>query len=127
MQYCYDLDLYADCFKYVHAFCRCKCNGHANECYLPENQVADNEVCRCQHNTGGVNCETCLPLYNDRPWARATESSANECQRECLLSIVHIINMLHVKFTFENNLPYNTIITLKVHVNTKETTTISKL
>lgn len=63
---------------------RCKCNGHANECYLPENQVADHEVCRCQHNTGGVNCETCLPLYNDRPWARATESSANECQRcEC--------------------------------------------
>lgn len=70
-------------FFYVHSFCRCKCNGHANECYLPENQVADHEVCRCQHNTGGVNCETCLPLYNDRPWARATESSANECQREC--------------------------------------------
>lgn len=69
--------------KYVHAFRRCKCNGHANECYLPENQVADHEVCRCQHNTGGVNCETCLPLYNDRPWARATEFNANECQREC--------------------------------------------
>lgn len=36
-------------------------------------------------------------------------------------------NMLLVKFTFENNLPYNTVITLKVHVNTKETTTKSKL
>ena len=43
------------------------------------------EVCRCQHNTDGVNCEKCLPMFNDKPWARATESSANECTRKSTL------------------------------------------
>uniref|UniRef100_A0A8C4VW64 Laminin subunit gamma-3 n=1 Tax=Gopherus evgoodei TaxID=1825980 RepID=A0A8C4VW64_9SAUR len=55
---------------------RCKCNGHANEC-------APNEVgqlaCRCQHNTTGVDCEQCQAFYQDRPWARGTAESANEC------------------------------------------------
>ncbi|XP_011419247.3 laminin subunit gamma-1 [Magallana gigas] len=66
---------------------RCKCNGHAQECYLGQGPAPDferREQCRCRHNTDGANCEKCLPMYNDKPWARATETSAYECKRcEC--------------------------------------------
>nr|CAB3264471.1 NET1a netrin precursor [Phallusia mammillata] len=53
----------------------CKCNGHASSCSLKKGKLA----CDCRHNTDGVNCEKCKAFYHQRPWKRASRSSANEC------------------------------------------------
>ncbi|ELU08833.1 hypothetical protein CAPTEDRAFT_28785, partial [Capitella teleta] len=35
----------------------CQCNGHAGEC---DRQTEDeSDVCHCEHNTDGDNCERC--------------------------------------------------------------------
>lgn len=58
---------------------RCKCNGHASRCiHSKEGKLQ----CDCRHNTAGRDCEKCATLHYDRPWARATQSDANPCQRE---------------------------------------------
>ncbi|CAB1332514.1 unnamed protein product, partial [Coregonus sp. 'balchen'] len=48
----------------------------ASECVLDEQGAL---VCDCQHHTAGVDCQKCHPFYQDRPWARATGDSANQC------------------------------------------------
>ncbi|XP_066935737.1 laminin subunit gamma-1-like [Clytia hemisphaerica] len=58
---------------------RCKCNGHASTC--ARNQNTARYYCECDHNTAGVDCEKCLPLYNDRPWRRASGRFANPCKK----------------------------------------------
>ncbi|XP_062410807.1 laminin subunit gamma-3-like [Sardina pilchardus] len=55
---------------------RCKCNGHSSECVTGDTGKLE---CVCEHNTAGVDCQLCAPFYQDRPWARATGESANEC------------------------------------------------
>ncbi|XP_061658227.1 laminin subunit gamma-3 [Syngnathoides biaculeatus] len=63
---------------------RCKCNGHASECVWAErgrDGGGEGLVCACQHQTEGDDCQRCRPFYRDRPWARATGESANECLR----------------------------------------------
>lgn len=72
-------------FWSVSSLPRCKCNGHASECMKNE---FDKLVCNCKHNTYGVDCEKCLPFFNDRPWRRATAESASECLRECPMASV---------------------------------------
>ncbi|KAL0965256.1 hypothetical protein UPYG_G00278840 [Umbra pygmaea] len=57
---------------------RCKCNGHGSECVLDKQGAL---VCDCQHHTVGVDCQMCHPFYQDRPWARATGDSANQCMK----------------------------------------------
>ena len=51
----------------------CVCNGHADSC-------TEEATCFCQHNTTGPHCESCLPLYNNEPWAQGTVSSTSECE-----------------------------------------------
>ncbi|KAM4634707.1 laminin subunit gamma-3 [Polymixia lowei] len=55
---------------------RCKCNGHGSECVMG---ARGGLICACQHHTVGADCQKCHPFYQDRPWARATGESANEC------------------------------------------------
>ena len=52
---------------------RCHCNGHAPYC-------DSKKQCFCQHNTAGVDCERCLPLFNNKPWKPAEASNKpNPC------------------------------------------------
>ena len=40
--------------------------------------------CECEHNTQGVDCNECKPLYNNKPWSFATSEDAHECEMcEC--------------------------------------------
>ena len=50
----------------------CVCNGHGSSC--------DDSSCVCEHNTEGIHCQQCLPLYNNQLWQRGTVSLANPCQ-----------------------------------------------
>ncbi|KAB7494579.1 Laminin subunit beta-1 [Armadillidium nasatum] len=66
----------------------CSCNGHASEC-LPLPGVQDQEnmvhgLCKCTHNTTGLNCERCADFYNDQPWRPGVKEETNACKRcEC--------------------------------------------
>ncbi|TKS84730.1 Laminin subunit gamma-1 [Collichthys lucidus] len=62
---------------------RCKCNGHASECFEGDRGGL---VCACEHHTVGDDCQRCHPFYQDRPWSRASGDSANECLSEYLAS-----------------------------------------
>ncbi|XP_017651521.1 laminin subunit beta-3 [Nannospalax galili] len=66
----------------------CFCHGHADRCAPspggpagPSTAVQVHDVCVCQHNTAGPNCERCAPFYNNLPWRPAEGQDAHECQR----------------------------------------------
>uniref|UniRef100_A0A8C0SX89 Laminin subunit beta-3 n=1 Tax=Canis lupus familiaris TaxID=9615 RepID=A0A8C0SX89_CANLF len=67
---------------------RCLCHGHADRCAPqpgapagPSTTVQVHDVCVCQHNTAGPNCERCAPFYNNQPWRPADDQDPHECQR----------------------------------------------
>lgn len=51
---------------------RAFCSGHAAA-------VDASGHCTCEHNTAGMMCEACLPLFNRKPWLAATGVDANPC------------------------------------------------
>ncbi|XP_032734007.1 laminin subunit beta-3 [Lontra canadensis] len=66
----------------------CFCHGHAARCAPqpgassgPSAAEQVHDVCVCQHNTAGPNCERCAPFYNDQPWRPAEDQEPHECQR----------------------------------------------
>ncbi|KAM4618417.1 netrin-4-like [Polymixia lowei] len=69
----------------------CLCNGHAEHCvpadgYRPTQRRINSMVhgkCVCRHNTAGVHCELCAPLYNDQPWKAANGilGTPHECRK----------------------------------------------
>ncbi|XP_040302259.1 laminin subunit beta-3 [Herpailurus yagouaroundi] len=65
----------------------CFCHGHADRCApkpgassSPSTAVQVHDICVCQHNTAGPNCERCAPFYNNRPWRPADDQDPHECQ-----------------------------------------------
>ncbi|XP_055883837.1 laminin subunit beta-1-like [Biomphalaria glabrata] len=52
---------------------KCNCNNHATECHFDaarfqaSNEVSGGVCDNCQHNTMGVNCESCKPFYYQDP------------------------------------------------------------
>ena len=55
--------LYYGIFE-VSTSSRCACNGHAARC----NFSTSSYTCNCTHNTMGIRCQQCLPMYNNKPW-----------------------------------------------------------
>lgn len=52
---------------------RCWCNGHASVC-------SRDGGCECEHNTAGLFCDECLPLFNEEPWRRGVDAvTPNPC------------------------------------------------
>jgi coxsackievirus/adenovirus receptor len=92
-------DLHSTTSKYYYAISElmvmgfCSCNGHATKCTRANHVDYDLDAfdhmvharCECLHNTTGLNCERCLPLYNDLPWRSGGENGhLNECKKcEC--------------------------------------------
>ncbi|GAB0100124.1 laminin subunit alpha-1 [Sergentomyia squamirostris] len=58
---------------------RCACSGHAAYCHHDE-ELSNLLQCSCKHNTCGVNCEQCCPLYNQHRYLPGNTTHANECE-----------------------------------------------
>jgi laminin, gamma 1 len=59
----------------------CNCNGHAADCIQSQNEnFEDQYKCVCEHNTDGIDCNKCLPFFNDQPWAPTTIYKSSECK-----------------------------------------------
>ncbi|XP_064483603.1 laminin subunit beta-1-like isoform X2 [Ornithodoros turicata] len=66
----------------------CSCYGHASQCIADDDSLHNATripdmvygKCQCTHNTMGLNCESCKPLYNDQQWQPASERDPNPCK-----------------------------------------------
>ncbi|XP_021959945.2 laminin subunit alpha-1 isoform X2 [Folsomia candida] len=60
----------------------CVCFGHANECVFDKH--VQSEICNCQHNTCGPQCDVCCPLFNNKPWGAGNSTARATCEAcEC--------------------------------------------
>lgn len=66
------LDSYYYAVSNVEISGRCACNGHASDCFQ--------NMCTCEHNTMGQNCEQCRSFFQDQPWSAATQDNPSECR-----------------------------------------------
>ena len=66
------LDSYYYAVSNVEISGRCACNGHASDCFQ--------NMCVCEHNTMGQNCEQCRSFFQDQPWSAATPDNPSECR-----------------------------------------------
>ncbi|XP_057289958.1 laminin subunit gamma-1-like [Hydractinia symbiolongicarpus] len=58
----------------------CFCNGMSNQC-----SPQDYGTCICQKNTEGRNCQSCKPLYNNKPWRFGQACEACSCNSHSFL------------------------------------------
>ena len=65
-----DEDIYY-AIETLEVLASCKCNGHADQCL--QNAITGQQYCDCQHNTQGIDCEACLPFYNNKPYEQGSE------------------------------------------------------
>ena len=64
----------------ITAVSRCACNGHAARCDI----TMATYTCQCIHNTMGLRCDQCLPLYNSKPWRAGITIDDFACRKcEC--------------------------------------------
>lgn len=65
----------------------CDCYGHGKICIFNASATPNPKyICQCDSrtNTEGEQCQRCLPLYRDKPFARGTILNANPCKAcEC--------------------------------------------
>ncbi|KAK1328091.1 hypothetical protein QTO34_012514 [Cnephaeus nilssonii] len=57
---------------------RCQCHGHADSC----DTTSQPYRCLCSREsfTGGLQCDRCLPLYNDKPFRQGDQVHAFSCK-----------------------------------------------
>ena len=83
-----NLEKYFYAISDIQVYGRCQCHGHGKNCEFPERQIKNGQVnyiniptCLCEHETEGVNCERCKPLYNNKTWMPATSmEEPNRCE-----------------------------------------------
>lgn len=81
--------------RFIKIGARLDCGGHANE--AKNFNSKDVIECNCAHNTCGINCEKCCPLYNQRPYKAATYTDTNPCE-QCEVCTPFSISFLFVDF-----------------------------
>ena len=57
-------------------------------CNIDSITLKNEAECECQHNTAGTHCDSCLPLYNNKPWQAAVGSETNACEGKVFRGVV---------------------------------------
>ena len=57
------------------------CNGHANDCETQDLET-NKQVCSCEHNTCGDQCQECCPGFVQKKWRQNRENNEFQCERK---------------------------------------------